>query len=328
MKKFKLGLFIVTLFIVGSYLIQFPLYSKHQSKQYNYLNDDVIMISNSQGFNSEQKQKIATLAGVEDSLYMTDYTTSLKKLGNEKNQIVQFRIDQLPPDITQYVDFKLTDGQIFNQKNQLLVSQSLADVLVEYGFIDEEVIGSKLNLDQVFTITGIYPDPADLTIEVTTDNEGNLDNQNQQPVTVIKVSGIGAISSNYTPLDTQTGIKYYNFEIATNEQNRDNQSLQYAMSSGEYDWDLWEKIGAIGLLDTDLDYGPTFDTYGLIQIDDASNATNIQRQIEANYNHVTTVTNQTKIFDLDNFSQLYLLQVLIGIIIIGLVILPNRKSRK
>lgn len=322
MKKSKIVIVLIAVILVSSLLVKFPIYSKHQSDRYKQLADNTLLVTNSKGFTNKQKQQIMEIEGVTDNLYLTDYTNQYKLIGNEQNKKVRIVMEQLPIALQSYLDISLVSGTKMDGPNQILLSQSLADILVENQFISEDIIGDKLNMDRVYTIKGVYADPQNLRISTSKEKEINEDNQIAKPVSVVDVGGTAAISSNYTPITVEEGLEYYNSEVINNEENRENYYLQDVVQQGGYNYQQWKDSGAVGLLMPSLSYGTTFDTFGLIKVEDEANIESVTEQIQSIIPDSAIVTNKSSGFDINNNLQHYLVQVGLGLVLLLVLILP------
>lgn len=322
MKKSKIVTVIISIILVSSLLVKFPIYSKQQSDRYNQLADNTLLVTNGTGFTNKQKQQIMEIEGVTDNLYLTDYTNQYQMIGNAQNKKIRIVIEQLPVALQNYLDISLISGTKMDGPNQILLSQSLADILVENKFISEDIIGDKLNMDHVYTIKGVYADPQNMRISRSEEEEVNEDNQIAKSVSAIDVGGTAAITSNYTPITVDEGLEYYNFNVINNDENRENYNLQNVVSQGGHNYQQWQDLGAVGLLMPSLSYGTTFDTFGLIKVEDEADIESVTEQIQSIIPDGAVVTNKSSGFDINNNWQHYLVQVGLGIILLLVLILP------
>lgn len=325
MKKSKIAIVLLAIILVSSFLIKFPLYSRQQSERYKYLTDNTIVVTNGTGFTNEQKQQIMEIEGVVENLYLTDYTNQYRLIGNEQNQKVRIGMKGLPVAVQDYIDISLISGTKMDGPNQILLSQSLVDILVNNQFISGDIIGDKLNMDQVYTIKGVYADPQNLTISTSEEEEINEENQIVKPVSTIDVTGTAAITSNYQPLAIDEGLEYYNFEVINNEENRANDQLQHVVWQGDNNYQEWQDLGAEGLIMPSLNYGSTFDTFGLIKVD--GDVELIAEQIQSIIPDSAIVTNKSSAFDINNNWQHYLVQVGLGLVLLLVLIVPILNKR-
>lgn len=326
MKKYNIIAISMLVSICFLYLGFFVIYEYAQSAKFKYLSDDTLVVVNSTAFKQSEKEKISSIDGIDQVKFFSKLSRSLKSIGNSDNVIVQFEVTEIPRELIGYIDIELTSGEMATADNQLLISQTLADTLVANDFIDQSVVGQKININGVYTIVGTYNDPRGLSkTKIVEDDEIA---ENGQPLNYEIILNGAAIGFEYKPLDVSSGISNFNQSQIYSRNNLENETLQENLVEVYNDYDMLVAAGATGLINPDSNYGESFDTLGFVKLHDNADRDYVIDQIITQDDEVIVLSNDSSLYQYEKTGLKFTMLVLTSILIVLVYCFPLFLKKK
>lgn len=313
MKKYKIMMIIGSAIICLGFIVPYIKYLSLQTDKFQYIADNRVVVAMTSGFTTEQKQALEDVSGVSDINFINAPSNRGYTLGNAQNVKVSLAAYELPQSAIDSLNLPLVMGEPISSEDQVMISQSAAELLVANDFISSDVIGDKLNFSSgVYTISGVFADVTDQ--QLTGEKSDDRDNVNKKPVVSNFLSGVSMITTNYKPGSVEVGIDKYNYTLAyeTFDKNMPGNELSTYSTA-----DVLNQMGVEEAAVNNGQYGSTFDTIGYLTLDETSDFKAVSEQIEKAAPGSVIATNESTMLEYGNFRELLIIQVGLAIILVG-----------
>lgn len=334
-KKIIISFIAVNMFILVFALLRID-FGQTVTTSLSRLDDNQIRVYNKYGFTLEQMKQIEMMDGIDQVTF--DNRNIFPRFEIELESIlVNARGISIDEGNKTIRDLDYIAGTFPTEEYQVIVAQSLADVLVE-GF-------ELSNLDQLIghefvkglTIVGVYEDTKDTTVEVvgegytpqddgsftktrtyTFENSFMLFNRGREIDKDYIVQQINEDISNQYYFNGQTDIVVSNFDDSDSSNDDEEYFINYEESVAN---------GAKGLIDPETkEYGDTINQYAFITVED--NRDQVVTELEEQYPDAGIVTSDSKYSDAVNSTQNWIKFIGAAVVLELLIFIPVIRNRR
>lgn len=340
-KKIILSLVIVNLLVAVTAFVGIR-YSYYISGQTNFLNDNQIRMYNSKGFTLEQMSALEQMNGVDKAIFDNRNIKPSFTLESE-NGVISISGDSIEEDNQAQKDLDFIAGTYLTDIYQVIITQTLADVLIEQGLASDyqDLIGK--DMVKGLEIVGVYPDNKIsnfryINYHVLPPTEGE---------TEYVESGDKEIDHGFMMFnrgkeyESELLIRDYNNNLAYNYEQKNydkNINSPYVFTYNDSDpanddgptmvnYEESVANGAEGLIDPETKaYGDEFNQYGFITT--SGDRDSLVAEISDFYPDAAIVTSDTKLNDIQGKTFAWIKFITFAIILEMFIFIPMIKNSK
>lgn len=337
-KKIILSLITINLFVLAmAYVI--VNYSSEVTSQFSTLNQNQIRIYNPRGFTIEEMEAVKLLDNVTDVTfdnrnifphYILDFdngsSLEISGISIEEDNQYQKSVDYLA-------------GSYLTSKYQVIITQSLADVLIETGLADDYQHLIGMDMVNGLEIVGVYPDMPSTKersynriYEQTDDITGFIKRQDVSITNGFMLFNRGAENNKAAQIIDYNLNVAYKYEAQNKDWDRyiyNYNDTDESNDEAEYQINYEESVanGAEGLIDpATTAYGKVFNDYAFINTDD--NRDGVVEQLGQIFPEAAIVTSDTTFSSIQNPAYEWIKFGLVVIVLELFIFVPMFKNSK
>ncbi len=301
---------------------------KYNSLNFKMMDEDSIQLISDSGITTKQQAQILDIDGVSKVVYSTVHENLMIQIQNVNNVVVSSGGTMISDFTINSDKLKLVDGRMPSKFGEIIVSQSLSQVLIDNDFITNPV-GDKINTGEIYTIVGVYADnPTSATEKFVYDDEGN------QSINYWSNNGFMI----YGDLTDTKNVSQSEALANLNSQivYETDQSDKVIYSEYDPDTDTGGELlynqsvanGAVGLYDEQSnEYGDVFYMQALIKVE-SGKRDQVEDELKTIFPYSTLADSETTYSDIIKYNYKYILVVTGVLIINGLILVSNRSHYK
>lgn len=337
-KKIILSLITINLFVLAMAYVVVN-YSSEVTSQFSTLNENQIRIYNPRGFTIEEMKAVKLLDGVTDVTFDNRNIFPYYNLYFDNGSSLEISGISLEEDNQYQKSIDYLAGSYLTSKYQVIVTQSLADVLIENGFADDYQNLIGVDMVKGLEIVGVYRDlPSTKEWSNNRRYEQNADKTSFIKIQDITVTNGFMLFNRGAENDMTSQIINYNLDVAYKYENKTkdwNRYIYYFNDSDEsndediYQVNYEESVanGAKGLIDPETTaYGKVFNDYAFINTSD--NRDTVVNQLAQIFPEAAIATSDTTFSSVQNPTFGWIKFILAVIMLESFIFIPTIRNSK
>ncbi len=327
MKIYKI-ISIIAINILGVILlVSLITFERNNSLVFQNIAQDGIQLISDSGITKSEQEQILDIDGVTKVMYSTVHNNLMIQIGNVDNILVSSGGTMISDFTTNSEQLELVDGRMPSKFGEIIVSQSLSDVLIANDFITNPV-GDKINTGEIYTIVGVYADTPISSVE-----ESIYDSGDKQVISYWSDKGfmIYGDLTDTKNVKQEDALSNLNGKIIYETDQSD--KVLYSEydpdteTGGELLYDQSVANGALGIYDEEsTGYGDVFNMQAFIKVD-SGERDQVEERLKEIFPYSTIVDSDTKYDDVIKYNYKYII-VVGGVLIINLLIIFTNRNRR